>query len=145
MGPIQLLPNQVSKGWAWIGGAIAASLPPTCGDSETHMANVLQSIMAGRLTVWLLSNELETIPGIAVTRTYTDDIDGTRTLLIYAMYAFTPLTDSQWLDCFQGLIKYAKTKSAEKIIFYTTVPEILKRASSFGGGPTAVVGEIPVR
>jgi len=144
---LKLLPDQVVRYWEFIGQSIYYTLPPIVGESPERMNNILASILAGGLTVWMsysIIDSIKKVSGIVVTQIVADEPSLTKTLLIYSIYAPDGFGDQEWIEGFRGLSEYAKSRGCARITAYTINDQIIKRAEQFGGDTSYRFISVPI-
>lgn len=130
---IQLSSEQSAEHWEYIKYGIESALLPTVGLHEERMSNVLESIMLGKMVVWLsVSKGTREIEGLVVTALQTDELSTTKSMLIYAVYGINS-AQSSWPEGLRQLTDYAKSEECHKILAYSNVPEIINYIKSIGG------------
>jgi len=132
----QLLPDQISEFWPIIKYAVEQSLPPTVGDHPDKMNRILSAMLSGRLDVWA-SYRKETedkikFDGIGITQVIYDDASNTKSMLIYAIYAYEETLPSTWVEAYETISKYAMAKGCSRCVAYSSVPYVVKQAKLFG-------------
>ena len=132
----QLLPDQISEFWPIIKYAVEQSLPPTVGDHPDKMNRILSAMLSGRLDVWA-SYRKETedkikFDGIGITQVIYDDASNTKSMLIYAIYAYEETLPSTWVEAYEAISKYAMAKGCSRCVAYSSVPYVVKQAKLLG-------------
>ena len=131
----KLLPDQISKFWPIIKYAVEQSLPPTVGDHPDKMNRILSGMLSGKLDVWASYRKEEGVAkfdGIGVTQVLYDEASNTKSMLIYAIYAYEKTTPETWSDAFETVSKYAISKGCNRYVAYSSVPYIVDMAKQFG-------------
>lgn len=132
----KLLPDQIAKFWHIIKYAVEESLPPTVGEHPDKLNRILAACLDGDLEVWASyqRNVEETLfEGIVVTMMTVDRASNTKNLLIYCLYGYVDVSPSSWIDGFQALTKYARSKGCSRVVGYTSVPFIIDKVKELGG------------
>ena len=132
----RLLPDQISRFWSVIKYAIQESLPPIAGESPDKMNKILASLLAGRAECWasyVREEEVRRFEGIMITKILRDDISDTKNLLIYCLYGYDSVDNSNWFSGLKALVKYASSKNCHRIIAYTDIPYMIELANKLGG------------
>lgn len=133
---IKLLPDQISNFWDIIKYGIQQSLPPVAGEGPDKMNKIFTSLLSGKAQCWASyenTNNGKRFEGIVVTRILYDDVSDTRSLLVYCLYGYDRIDNKSWRDGLKVLIKWAASRNCNRIIAYTSVPEILKLVQRLGG------------
>lgn len=133
---IQLLPEQASRYWADIKGAVEDSLPPVVGMQSDRMSNILTQILTGTVSVWVSVEKGETvntINGLILTTFVFDGISGTKSLLIYCIYGYGNIQKGGVLEVVQALQKFGGANECHRIIAYSDVPSVMELVESLGG------------
>jgi len=144
---VQLLPEQISRGWQYIKPAIAKSLPPTVVESESRMNAILESLMAGKIQCWLMYDEEGGNPLVVSTTALSTDVGtGDRTLLVYSLSSVTngSISDKLWADGAFTLKQYARSLGCIDIAGYTNVSRVIALINKIGGTTDIIYGKIPV-
>ncbi len=133
----KLLPDQISKFWPIIKYAVEQSLPPTVGDHPDKMNRILSGMLSGKLDVWASYRHLEDgstkFDGIGVTQILYDEASDTKSMLIYAVYAYEKTLPSTWSEAFEAISKYAVSKGCGRYVAYSSIPYVIDMAKQFGG------------
>lgn len=143
----KLLPDQISNFWPIIKYAIEESLPPVVGEHPDKMNRLLSAMLSGKLDVWASYRHEEDatkLDGIGVTQILYDDASGTRSMLIYAVYAYEKTLPSTWIESFESISKYARSKGCNRFIAYSSVPYIVEQAKLFGGDTSFTFISFPI-
>ena len=146
----KLLPEQISKFWPIIKHAIEESLPPTVGDHPDKMNRILSSCLSGELDVWASYHKGESesgivFEGIGLTSILYDPPSNTKSLLIYCMFGYEKSLETSWIEAFEGVSEYAKSKGCSRIVAYSSVPYIIERAKQFGGNTDYTFISFPLK
>ena len=132
----QLLPDQISRFWPVIKYAVEQALPPTIGEHPDKMNRILSGMLCGKLDVWASYRHLEDgttkFDGIGVTQILYDDASNTKSMLIYAVYAYENTLPETWAESFESVSKYAISKGCNRYIAYSSVPHVIEQAKRFG-------------
>lgn len=130
----KLLPDQISKFWPIVKYAIEESLPPIVGEHPDKMNRILSSTLSGVLEVWVLYKRKEDVKvdAVVVTKMGFDEASGTKHMLIYCLYGYNEVTNSDWGGGLEVLEKYAKSKNCNRIIAYSSIPHLIKLAKKLG-------------
>lgn len=130
---VQLSSDQVANYWDFIKYGVEEAIIPTVGIHDERMSEVLESIMLGKMVVWVSANkDTKVIDGVVCTVLQTDELSKTKSLLIYSLYG-TESMRSSWSDGLEQLQKYAKTEGCHKILAYSNLPEIISYVEHIGG------------
>jgi hypothetical protein len=132
----KLLPEQISKFWPVIKYAVEESLPPTIGDHPDKMNRILSGLLSGKLDAWAsyrhLPNEVTKFEGIAVTQILYDEASNTYSMLIYVAYAYEKMAPESWVEAYETVGKYARSKGCTRYIAYSSLPYLIDMAKKFG-------------
>jgi len=133
----RLLPDQIAKFWPVIKYAVEQSLPPTVGDHPDKMNRILSGMLSGKLDVWASYRHLEDgttkFDGIGVTQILYDDASNTKSMLIYAIYAYEKTTPETWAEAYETVGKYAVAQGCNRYVAYSSIPYVVEQAKLFGG------------
>ena len=127
--------EQVATYWDIIKYGLEQSLPPVVADHPDNLNRVLTSLLSGKSQCWAsyIREEGKGIfEGILVTRVLFDDVSNTRNLLLYAIYGYTNINKSTWLDGLKTILKYAIAEKCAQIVAYTSAEYLVNLAASFG-------------
>ena len=123
--------------WNIIRQALTLSWYPGAAFNEESMANIQESIMIGRLTVWPLTawegDKLVGIKAMAVTTIAWDDNSANHFLYLYALAAFEPTSMNIWSGAFKILQAYARTHDCVRITARSANPRVIKMVEALGG------------
>ena len=133
----RLIPDQISKFWPIIKYAVEQSLPPTVGDHPDKMNRILSGMLSGKLDVWAsyrhLADGTTKFDGIGVTQILYDDASNTKSMLIYAIFAYEQTLPETWLEAYEAVGKYAVAQGCTRYVAYSSVPYVVEQAKRFGG------------
>lgn len=129
---IHFLPNQVAEHWDLLEFAIEQALPPMADDSPDKMNNILESMLIGKLQCWISVNEDKLPEAVITTMILNDYASKTKTLLIYSAYAFDKTAALSWMEGFDTLFKYGKSKGCSAVTAFSNENKIINIAQKFG-------------
>ena len=129
---LQLTSDQVSIYWPLIRKAIEESHPPVSTIHLDFFNAILQDILMDRKQVWMATKDDNEPVAVCVTSKTLDIEGGHIHLLIYALYTTAQASKDLWFYAMKILREYAKFIHADKIIAYTTVPEIVTLSEKLG-------------
>lgn len=131
---IKLLEDQVAQYWEVIKYAIRQSLPPITYDSDEKLNNLLEALLLGKLQCWVVSANPEDVKteALITTRISEDEVSRTRSLLIYTLFSFKPLSEEVVNALRDGLLRYAKANKCSRVIAYTKDANVLSIATKYG-------------
>ncbi len=134
---IKLLPEQIAEHWEMLRYAISESLPPIASETPEKMNNILRHLLMGGLQCWITSEKEvpEYIRAVVTTRFATDDITQTKTLLIYSLYSFAPLSEADTDAMYKPLTQYAKANGCNRVIAYAIDDNVVGIAEKYGMVP----------
>lgn len=127
---VSLLPEQVSAHWEEISYSIESSLPPIANENG-KMSNILSAILLGKILCWVSIRD-QRINAVVTTRILDDDITELKSLLVYTIFAMEGSGDIDWVEGFETLRKYAKSKGCSRIVGYSEFDSILTRMERLG-------------
>ena len=143
----QLLPDQISKFWPIIKYGIEQSVPPTVGEHPDKMNRLLSAALCGKLDVWVSYKHLDNVTkfeAMVVTQITYDEASNTKSLLIYALYAYADIAEESWTEAYMALGKYALSKGCSRYIAYTSVPFIVQKAKLHGADTSFTFISLPI-
>jgi len=129
---IYFLPEQVANNWDIIEYAIEQALPPMADDSPDKMNNILEAFLIGKLHCWISVNKDKQPEAVITTMILNDYASKTKTLLIYTAYAFDKTAALSWMEGFDTLFKYAKSKGCSAVTAFSNDNKIINIAQKFG-------------
>ncbi len=139
------MPDQISENWETIKYALGESLPPISLKSPETMNNILIKLMSGDMICWIsYDKDDNSINGLVITTIVIDDCSEIKNLLIYAIYAYNQTKGIDWMDGYESLRKYAKSRDCNSIIGYTKNEKIIKIAEKFNFDSTYRFISFPV-
>lgn len=141
---LRLQPNQISEHWEVIKEALLASAPPIMDGADDFVLYVLKQLISSKMQVWVMLNDNRTLIGIVITTVTRDDCSGTKSLLIYCVYGFRPVSSKAWEFGLNKLILFAKSNNCQKLSFYTQSDEILAVINRLGKFDTFTYGVMNV-
>lgn len=102
------------------------SLPPSIGRTKRGMVNILEAVLLGNLTVWIVTDEdQEDVIAVVTTKVQFEEVSKTRDLLIYSFTSFGDMSLNFWNEAYETLEKYAVSQNCQNILAYTTNEEII--------------------
>jgi len=119
-----LMPEQISPYWEDIKEGIEKTLPSGIpGRSQ----RILTGLLSDRVQAWVSyqREDKAVVDGVVLTRIVEDDIDGTRDLLIYCLWAIDETHESTWTVGLKALLDYGRGKGCSRAIAYSDVPMIV--------------------
>jgi hypothetical protein len=128
---IKILPNQVVDHWDILSYGIQQSLPPITIESPLRMNNILESLIIGRMDLWL-STEDNKVKGLIVTSITYDKNSDVQDLLIYSLYGYNNLLMKNIKEGLETLKIYARAKGCKRITAYSNVESVIKFMESYG-------------
>jgi hypothetical protein len=131
-----LLPDQIARYWNILGPAIEEALPPIASYKEERMNKVLSSLLSGKSLCWVahkVKDEQRYLEALCITQIQHDTISMSKSLLIYALYAFAPISDETQFAGLNAIAKYAKSKGCENVIAYTQNERIIELSKLHSG------------
>lgn len=143
----QLLPDQIAKFWPVIKYAVEEALPPTVGSHLDKMNRVLSGMLSGKLDVWVSykrRDEDVKFEGIVVTQILYDDASDTRNLLIYSVYSYSIAGKASWIEGYETLIKYAKSKKCSNLVAFAANENIVNLVKGLGADTSFTYISFPI-
>ena len=140
---VRMLPEQASLQWETLKPAIESAVPEEfmC---EEYMTNVLKAIVKGDMHCWLLV-EGKDVAAMGIT-SFLDDPGGGKSLFIFALYSYMPVSLEKWADAFNMLKRWAAVHGCGSVLAYTDSGNeaILRIARSVGGDVSRTLVTLPV-
>lgn len=132
---VRVQPKKLAEHWAFIKLAIASATPPNVELSEELMLRILCQLLAGKMQVWV-ANRKDVFPAKAIalltTSLVEDEVTGARTLLIFSLYGWEPISEDEYRQGLETLAIFAKAENCTCIAFYTIDPNVIKMAEAVG-------------
>ena len=125
----RLEPDQISKFWDAIKGAIEMGLPPMAENDESRMPNVLASLLKGDAQAWVIEQK-DQIAGVVVTMVLLEEMTQTKNLLIYSFAGYEAIMRETRMKALQELTQFAKGMDCHAVSAFTThagLVEMFKR------------------
>lgn len=139
---LRLLPEQVAKQWDQVWPAIEYTLPEPISPSAG--TNVLQKLMSGALTCWVVvdDGELKAI----MTTAMQVDLSGRKSLLIYSLFGYEKVPIKTWVGAANALRNWARGLGCIDMIAYTDNDNspVMKLVRVLGGNTDRIVVSIPI-
>lgn len=136
---IKFYPEQVARHWEKIGYAIERALPPIMDSraAESRMNDVLESILAGRLDIFIYidydEDEKPTIYATVAVAELTPITGDKKEMLIYALYGHRKVGEKIMFEGFELLRKYAQSRGCAVITSYTNHETMKEYAKGLSG------------
>jgi hypothetical protein len=121
--------------WPQIKECINAALPPHVKDSADSILHIQESLLVGRLELWMgyEPGDQTKVYAVATTCFVTDEVSLTKNLLVYTLSTLNPHPQDIWQESLQYLSRYARSKNCANIIAYTSQKEIESLVQRIGG------------
>ena len=133
---VKIQPENIPNAWDLIKEAMEIATVGGLTVTEESLANLLQALLAGRITAWIFYKQIEDekgkILGLLTTTVTEDTIVGIKHLLLYSMSGFNHISDENWKLAFSGLAKYARAKGCKVIRCITNSERVLDVAEMIG-------------
>jgi hypothetical protein len=133
---VKWYPDQIAKAWPTFRPIIDGCLPPIAGHKWERMERVFESILAGKLDLYIfvdIREDIEEPQGLLVTA-IVDTVDGTeRTLLVYALYSFIKTDAAKKLEAIELIKKLARGEGCASFSGYTNIPVLIDYVKAMGG------------
>lgn len=130
---LKLLSNQITQYWSLISMTIKASLPPSTSLSVYAETELYKRLLIGVFQCWVGTESDFKPKAIALTTIISDPGTGDRSLLIYSLYSFSLVSNSEWSEWLEGLKKFAEAEGCKTISAYSNVPRANLIAQNAGG------------
>ena len=105
---VALRPEFVAKHWGEIGSEFGRAMPPVGINSGFAINVLLERILSGEVTVWIVTDSEGVVKGFIATIVTVDRCTDTKSLLIYILVG--DLTIELWRDGSETLREYAKSR-----------------------------------
>jgi|TARA_Y100000296_G_scaffold87435_1_gene133821 hypothetical protein len=128
---VKVLPNQVCDHWDVVSYGIQQSLPPITIESPRRMNNILESLLLGRMVLWI-GVEDNKVQGLLVTAFSYDKNSDVQDLLIYSIYGFEDLSTKLVVDGMDTLKKFAVSNGCKRITAYSKIKAVIDMMKRFG-------------
>lgn len=126
---IALRPDFVATHWEEIAHYVGQGLPPIGLNEGMAMNKVLERILTGNLTCWIVVSRDKVVEGVLLTCTSEDYTTGTKTLLLYALAG--NLSDESWEDGYATLVKHARGHGCRLLGAYTENERVLEMSRKY--------------
>lgn len=140
---VKLLPEQVAEGWDSLWFGISQALPPIAKNKPMTRTRVLQSLLEMKSECWVNAEDGK-INAVLLTTVSEDELSGTRTLLLYALFGYAKITGSDYVEAVELLLRYAKSKGCDTVSAYTNSELLKKIAMKLGGSAEYSLIEFPI-
>ena len=128
---VRVLPNQVCDHWDVVSYGIQQSLPPITLESPRRMNNILESLLLGRMDLWIGLEE-DKVRGLVVTAFSYDKNSDVQDLLIYSIYGFEDLSTELIMEGMKTLKKFAVSNGCKRVTAYSKVEAVINMMKRFG-------------
>ena len=128
---VRVLPNQVCDHWDVVSYGIQQSLPPITIESPRRMNNILESLLLGRMDLWIGLEE-DKVRGLVVTAFSYDKNSDVQDLLIYSIYGFEDLSTELIMEGMETLKKFAVSNGCKRVTAYSKVEAVINMMKRFG-------------
>jgi len=142
----QIMPEQVVTFWGVAKEAIEQCLPDVYGESEQKMNNILAGLLNGSLTLWItyeIVKMKKQTNGLFITKILKDDITEMKSLLMYCLHTYYSVEDRTWIEGWEAMEKYGRSRDCKRMVVYTDVPYIIEQAKKFDGVASYTFISIP--
>lgn len=131
---VRIQPNRLAEHWGFLRSTIAASFPPTAVPDDTAMGNILAQVLSGNMQVWAVLKNQHPSEAVGILTTYvaTDALLGTKSLLLFSLYAWEALQPQDYSDCFGTIKTFAKNEGCTNISFYSANSLLPKLGTKHG-------------
>jgi len=130
----QIMPEQVPAFWEAAKDAIESAIPNVHGKPEQKLNNVLSSLLSGAMILWInFESEERKSNGLFITRVIEDDITDVKSLLMYCLHTYYPVSSMNWVEGWEAMRKYGMSLGCTRMVAYTDVPAIINEAKKVGG------------
>jgi hypothetical protein len=129
---ICLQPDQVAKFWDLIKLSIEKSAPPIV-KRKPDTNRFLEAAYNGVLQVWVERNDVGEVVCVLTTAVTEDFCSGGKNLVIYSLYSVGEITRDSWVNGYNTIKEFARSKGCDNVVGYTT-EEVVKRLARFFGG-----------
>lgn len=139
----QLLPSQIASMWDVLSWGIERALPPV--GAPDRLSRLLDSLLAGRMQCWLTSSVVDDrsqLEAVVVTQIIEDEGSGERSLLVYSLYGFRPL--SNWKSDFESMGRWARAQRCTRLLAYTNSHSVIEMVKQLGGAADYTLVSIPL-
>ena len=146
---LQIMPEQVIEFRPLIEQAIEEAIPPIEGESPQKVNNIITKLLAGELVGWIIYRQLDSgrkkSIGFMITSIVYDDVTETKSLMIYCLYVYERSVVNDWIEGFEALEKYARSRGCVRVTGMIMEEALLRRVYMLGGGVKYHFISIPLR
>lgn len=141
---LKMLPDQISDQWETIWPAIEIVVPANIAGPRAR-ANILHELMNGNMQCWIMKgNDNDDVYALATT-CFFNDPSGTRSLFIYSLYGFRPITLEMWTSAFDTLRQWASSLGCVTIMSHTSSAKMIRLTDYLGGDTSNVIAILNVQ
>lgn len=126
---LAMRPDFVATHWNEIKETISPALPPTGITDGMSLNHVLETILSGNATCWVILGDDKIIQGFLITLVSIDYCTKTKSLHLYALAG--NFTGTVYEDAWAVLINYARSIGCQRISGMTADPMMVSRAKMF--------------
>lgn len=131
---VKLLPDQISKYWAYIKYAIEDTAPRDW--VQRRMNNILESLLMpdGTTHAWLCCVGIDPpdIVGLVITGFFNDMLTKANIFRVILLYGYDRVPQEEWLEGWNTLKVFAKAKGCVEIDAFGSDERIIKIAKELG-------------
>jgi len=126
--------EKIEKCWDIIEEGVKLSLPPALLQDKESMNYVKAALLKGDLTCWIGTGETkDDIRGICITAISVDVGTRTKSLLIYALYAYELIPKETWYEGMVMLKEFARKMECNNITAFSSNKRALGVAEKLNG------------
>lgn len=141
----KLLPEQIASMWDVLSYGIEQSLPPIAEGAPDRLNRLLAALLGGKMQCWVTSRragETVQLEAVITTQVVEDEGSGVRSLLVYSLYGFRPLTT--WREGVEALSAWAHARGCSRLLAYSNNEKVLEAVAKFGGASAYKLITIPL-
>lgn len=128
---VQLLAEQVCEHWDVLFSYIKQALPE---HQREHVKEsvLLESLTSGKMQCWVILDDDGQIKVIGTTSVVEDKFLGIRNLHVYSVTGVESVSNMEWAQAIDGIMKFAKSRGCSNIVAFTKNKRVLQIARQAG-------------
>lgn len=135
---VKVYGSQIAMLWPVVKSALRIELPLMYEASPSRNANILESLLKGKTTLWLIAEydtDSTTIYGMILTEPVYDSFSSVTNLLVYMTVSLVggKISSDLWTDAAETLLELCRDRGYRSLIGYTKSSEFIGLVSQMGG------------
>ena len=129
---LRMLPEQVSSQWETIWASMECVMAEQAR-TEKGKSNVLSAMLAGEMQCWLLKDDEDDEVLALASTCFFYDPSGRKSLFIYTLLGYKPVSIKLWTEAFETLSKWAGFRGCDSVMAHTQNAKIIRLVNHLGG------------